>query len=174
RTILRSRSRCRRVARRRFALVNMRPGYRAASSLSSYFRLRTLGAGDGEQVGSFELAGSDHAALWTNGPTTLIDLHPTNATASSATDVGGGLQVGQVTINGATHATLWSGSGDSQVDLHGFLAAGFTVSVATDVQVDVQGVIRVTGYGYDAASGRTQPLIWWQGRHQEFSVRRMR
>lgn len=114
------------------------------------------GAGDGQAVGSATFAGVPHAMMWTGDGTTRRDLHPGGATSSSAADAKGGLQVGAV----GNRAAIWTGTAASHADLHAALPAEFSTSYATGVDVDSNGVIRVSGYGHNALTGRTEALLW--------------
>jgi hypothetical protein len=124
----------------------------AASSTAS-------GVSNGQQAGSANFGGVDHAGIWSGSAASWVDLHPAGATTSAVYGVSGGRQAGFARIGGSDHASLWNGTASSWIDLHAFAPAGFSSSSAVSIWSDAS-VIHVAGFGYNAQTGRTEALLW--------------
>lgn len=70
-----------------------------------------------------------HAAMWSGGAATFVDLQPPGVSRSSISGAGDGQQVGIAYFGNSAHAGLWSDSIASYVDLN---PAGASGSSATD------------------------------------------
>jgi len=122
------------------------------------------GAGDHQQVGTARLNTVDHAWLFAGVPFASKDLSTPTTSPSYGRDCEQGIQVGQATINAVTHAVLWQGTASSMLDLHQFAPASFAYSVATGIDLSpLDGTLRVVGYGFNEATGRTEALLWING-----------
>ena len=106
------------------------------------------------------------AVLWTGTPESMVNLHPSQFSASCALAVNGGQQVGWATTtapNGGrrgtaqsfnvNHAILWQGSSSNFIDLH---PASFEQSVATSLG---SGGAQA-GYGIDN-NNQNRALLWF-------------
>ena len=80
-------------------------------------------------------SGPFHAALWTFGPNSFVDLNPAGALSSRAHDVEGNLQVGTATLGGGWHAVIWSGTAASVADVN---PAGATSSAIYGIDGGIQ------------------------------------
>lgn len=137
------------------SFVDLHPPGAASSGIS--------GAGDGLQAGSATIAGAAHAALWAGDVASFHDINPAGATTSSAAATKGGVQVGWVTLEGATHAAAWFGSAASFLDLHASAGPNYSITTASDVDVNATGEIRIVGTGYNTTTSRNEALLWVQG-----------
>lgn len=99
------------------------------------------------------------AAMWSGTAASWIDLHPPGSTLSSAVAIHGDYQAGIARTSTADRAAAWKGTAASWVDLHALLPETFTSSEATGVWSD-STIVRVVGFGFDAAMGRTEALMW--------------
>ena len=131
--------------------VNLHP---AGASYS-----KAWGVSAAQQVGWARVGNSDRASLWSGTAASWVDLTPVAATDSMALGVADGQQVGSARVGGSDRASLWSGTAASWVDLHAFLPANFYLSVAYGIS-HAGGFTYVTGYGYNATSGRYEALMW--------------
>lgn len=110
-----------------------------------------------QQVGVLVVGSSNHAALWTGTPESVVDLHPSLLTGFDSS-VGFGIAPGQQVGEGigpATgginpHALFWKGTAESATDLN---SSPYISSSAygTDGQYQV-------GSGY--ADGHSHALLW--------------
>src|SRR5690349_21312268 len=77
--------------------------------------------GQGQILPSYE----QHALLWTNSSSSMVDLHPSGyGPASFIYGVGGGQQGGFVSdVNGSPHAAVWTGTPSSVVILDAGMGA---------------------------------------------------
>jgi len=123
---------------------------------AGFSRSWVSGAGDDQAVGSAYLGDVPHAALWAGAGAAFLDLHPPGAASSSAVAAHGGVQIGSV----GGRAAMWFGTPESHVDLGAYIPPEFTSCSVADVEVDAAGVITVVGSGYNAASGRSEALLW--------------
>lgn len=105
----------------------------------------------GHQVGRVPLAAIyRQAALWSGSASSIVYLHPTGATESSADAVYGARQGGFASFNGIAHASLWSGSANTWVDLS---PEGSTDSFVRDMGPTTQ-------VGYATYAGFRRAGLW--------------
>jgi hypothetical protein len=87
-------------------------------------------------VGSIDVAGASHAALFLDRGASSIDLHPAGYVDSIATAFSQGRQVGYGTpTGGGGHALLWSGSAASVVDLNGDATGSSALDIDGNIEV---------------------------------------
>lgn len=134
------------------SMMDMHPAGASRSWISA--------AGDGQQVGVSYFGDVPHASIWADDALTFLDLTPAGAASGHVADCAGGLQAGAAFIDGAQHAVLWATSPDLRLDLHAFAGGAYTSTDANAIVVRTDGVIRVVGSGYNAATGRTEALLW--------------
>lgn len=120
-------------------------------------------AADASSQGGAVIVGSVvRASLWSGTASSWVDLHPAGAGYSTVTDVAAGTQAGWINVGsdtGPQHAGVWEGSAASWFDLHSVLPAAFTDSEARGIATD-GSFVYVTGYGYNADTGRIEALVW--------------
>ncbi len=124
--------------------LNLHP----ADAYSSYL----LGARDELAVGRAVYAGLGRAIVVSGTATSYLGP---SGTENSAARTRGGLQVGVL----GGHAVLWAGP-DALLDLHSFLAANYSASTASDVEIDGDGVISVVGSAFNSAAARWEAVHW--------------
>lgn len=120
---------------------------------------RVYGIFDGQQVGWVTVGGVAHAAFWRGAAATWIDLNPTSALDSQANAIADGWQVGHAHIDGVQRACIWSGAAASWTDLSTFLSGSWGSTSATGLSTE-GGILRVSGYGFNAETGRVEALLW--------------
>lgn len=121
-------------------------------------------ADDGQQVGEAEFNnGGLVPTLWHGSAEGCVVLTPTGSPGASVYGVGGGLQVGALNAGGVFHACAWTGLADSAVDLHSWLPAAYSSSTAQDVEVAVDGTIRIVGQAYNEDLARYEAVMWISG-----------
>ena len=89
--------------------------------------------GIGMLDGPFTEAPRSHALLWIGED--MIDLHPLNVYASTATESDGTTQLGLFRASATSEwkACMWTGTAESFVNLHTFLPSEYLFSKATAV-----------------------------------------
>jgi len=124
-------------------------------NLNGFTETDSMGVASGQQVGYGAAHGSQHALLWSDGGTSIVDLNPAGFTESLACYTSGTQQVGfgygPMTGN-YDHALLWSGSPDSIVDLN---PDGYLVSAAYGICGNQE-----VGYGWGSNAMADHALIW--------------
>ena len=116
------------------------------------------GVSGGRQVGYTTVGIAARASLWSGTAASWVDLHPADATDSSASGVSGGQQVGVAYLGTVARASLWTGTAASWVDL---TPAGADFSEAQGVDAGQQvGNARFAGGGRRASLWSGTAASW--------------
>jgi hypothetical protein len=118
----------------------------------------------GRQVGVAYFNGLWHAGYWKGTPASWTDLHPFDASESTASGISGSLVVGVATINGVARAFAWDLDFGFTYDLSAELPGSWGKTAAWGVS-DSGESFSVVGYGFNKATGRNEALLWTAPKH---------